>query len=201
MTRLERAENVALGLSVLGWGVLGEAEAAPEARSSVVRLTLTALNVCVGLLFLARAPVLRRASPLGLLASVPSVLAGGIALGLAPPPEDWPRVPAALFALGGVLAVAALASLGRAFAILPAVRGVVARGPYRWVRHPAYAGELVMIAACAMARADLAAAAILAAATALAVARIFAEERMLAELPAYGEYARRVPNRLVPWLW
>ncbi len=36
----------------------------------------------------------------------------------------------------------AKASLGRSFGLLPANRGVVVRGAYRWVRHPIYAGYL-----------------------------------------------------------
>src|SRR5215213_2374723 len=46
--------------------------------------------------------------------------------------------------LSGVLvAFLSLATLGRSFGIVAANRGVKTRGPYRWVRHPAYAGYLI----------------------------------------------------------
>ena len=44
-------------------------------------------------------------------------------------------------AAGVALTLWALLALGRAFGIAPADRGLVRRGPYRFVRHPMYAGE------------------------------------------------------------
>jgi protein-S-isoprenylcysteine O-methyltransferase Ste14 len=79
---------------------------------------------------------------------------------------------------------------------------VVSSGPYRWMRHPGYAGALlayfvtpllldsnwaflpaVFLAICLVVRTHL-------------------EDRTLqAELPGYREYAQRVRYRLLPGIW
>jgi protein-S-isoprenylcysteine O-methyltransferase Ste14 len=79
----------------------------------------------------------------------------------------------------------------------------VARGgPYRWVRHPAYLGALVV---------ELAAAGLLGSwwvllvgvlNAGLFVLRAALEDRaLLHELPGYAEYARQVRWRLLPGIW
>jgi len=198
---LERAFDVALGVSVVSWGALRLATAPAAARFGVVTLTLVAVNACVGVLFLARAPAVEHGPSRAIVESVPSMVAGGVALSIAPPPESW-RVGAQIaFASGGALAVLSLVSLGRSFAILPALRKIVRRGAYRVVRHPVYVGELAMVAACGAARADALALVVVLAAVAASVARIHAEERLLVKDAEYTEYARDVRWRLVPRIW
>jgi protein-S-isoprenylcysteine O-methyltransferase Ste14 len=75
--------------------------------------------------------------------------------------------------------------------------GVVDRGPYRYVRHPAHLG--LVIAACATAamfgRHSSSAGAVMLAA--IFLARILVEERALRDdEPAYDDYAERVPMLL-----
>lgn len=181
---------------------MGLVRADALARVSPVRLTITALNVCVGALFLTRGAVLRRA-PLGaLLLSLPSLVMSGVALKLAPPEATWPLHASIVFTASGVFAIVSLISLGRCFGLLPAVRGVATGGTYRLLRHPAYAGELGMVAACALAspRPALAGLATLLAAGLIAL-RIRVEEGLLCEVPDYREYARRVRYRLLPGIW
>jgi protein-S-isoprenylcysteine O-methyltransferase Ste14 len=110
-------------------------------------------------------------------------------------------VAAAAFVAGGALAIGALATLGRCFAILPSVRGVVSSGPFAWIRHPAYLGELVMVTACGMARSLEAGAVLGVAALGLVAVRIGVEEQMLGRLPSYRAYREAVRWRLIPGLW
>ena len=199
--RLARVADLAIGLSVLSWGVTGLWRAAPDERLCPARITLTALHLVVGALVLLRRPLVVRATLLELAAGVPSFLAGGVAMSLAQPLTAWPRLAEVLFVVGGAGVIASLVSLGRCFAILPGARGVVARGPYRLVRHPAYLCELVMLGGAAVAVGAPLGPAVLAAAALLMALRIAAEERPLRRLDAYRDYAARVRWRLVPHLW
>ncbi len=91
-----------------------------------------------------------------------------------------------------------LAYLGRSFGIVPADRGLVQRGPYRYVRHPVYAFEALFFIGYIVAVPTLRTAVIIALWAALQITRILREERILA---GYEEYRRRVRWRLLPGVW
>lgn len=186
---------------MLSWAVLGLVDAQPLDRLTPVRLTIGALNAIVGVLFVARAPVIRHGSVSDVAVAIPAVAVAGVALKLAPSPHQWPLGAEIPFVGGAGLAVLSFVFLGRSFAILPAVREVVARGPYRVVRHPAYLGELVMVLACFAAGPTYLGLLPLAFAVPLVVLRIGAEERALGSLPEYRAYSERVRWRLLPGVW
>jgi protein-S-isoprenylcysteine O-methyltransferase Ste14 len=79
---------------------------------------------------------------------------------------------------------------------------VIATGPYAIVRHPMYAGALVLVAGIPLALGSwfgLLPAALL---VPVLVWRLMREEAfLLAHLAGYGDYRRRVRYRLVPLLW
>jgi protein-S-isoprenylcysteine O-methyltransferase Ste14 len=181
--------------------VLGLINADPLDRLTPVRLTIAALNTVVGVLFVARAPAIRHGSTADIAVSIPAVLIAGIALKLSPLPRDWPLWAELPFAAGAALATTSFVFLGRSFAILPAVRGVVSRGPYGLVRHPAYLGELLMVLSCFAAGPTALGLLPLAFAVPLVVLRIRAEEHALQTSAEYGVYATRVRWRLLPGVW
>jgi protein-S-isoprenylcysteine O-methyltransferase Ste14 len=82
--------------------------------------------------------------------------------------------------------------LGRNLSVLAQARAVVDRGPYRWVRHPLYAGEIVSCLGLAITAGSAAAAALWLALCALQSYRALREEQVLLRaLPGYGAYRAR----------
>lgn len=201
-TWADRVFDVGIGLSVLSWTVLGLLYAPVADQFTVPRLTIATLNASVGILFLLRGPTLVRSSLQVAAVAVPSIVISGVALKLAPPAHAWSLAAQALFVAGAVVAIVALCTLGRSFAVLPALRGnVVQGGPYRLVRHPTYFGELMMLAACAVAAGTWLAALPALLAGPFLAARIMAEEKLLHRAPAYAQYTAQVRWRLLPGLW
>jgi protein-S-isoprenylcysteine O-methyltransferase Ste14 len=121
-----------------------------------------------------------------------------------PPPAD---TPAELILAGEMIAVAsciwlvvAIRFLGRCFGVLPEARGLVTRGPYGFVRHPLYVGEIGACLGLLIAAPTVLNALAFAGLGLAQTVRMGLEERALtAAFPAYAAYAERVP-RLIPSL-
>jgi protein-S-isoprenylcysteine O-methyltransferase Ste14 len=124
---------------------------------------------------------------------------------LVTPAEAAPIVPAVLcFAImiaGLSLQVSAKAVLGLSFGVVAANRGVKVLGPYRFMRHPIYAGYTVTHIGNLLAMPSLANTACYTLALALQIVRISREERLLTQDAAYCVYVARVRYRLVPGLF
>jgi protein-S-isoprenylcysteine O-methyltransferase Ste14 len=105
----------------------------------------------------------------------------------------------AVVMLGTLFTIWSLATLGRCFGLLPEVRGLVVRGPYRLVRHPVYLGEVIASLGSLIAKPHPLIVATLIVFVLLQYWRTVYEERALAAaFPSdYPAYRRRVP-RLVP---
>ncbi len=197
----EAAFNFLLGLSVLSWAVLGLVTAGEEELTTPVRWVISALHLSVAGLLIFRGPAARHGSPAAVAMSLPGLLISGWALSAAPSPSQWPWPAQVLLTAGGLLAIVTFFYLGKSFAILPALRGIVVRGTYRLVRHPAYTGELLMIFGCVLARPVVASVAAFFLAVPLVALRIHAEEALLMTRRQYRSYAGVVRWRLVPGLW
>ena len=136
---------------MLSWAVLGIAQEWQRGSVTSVRVCISLLHLCVGLLFIFRAPLRKDASLPSIAITALSFLACGVAFKLAPPTHEWPTAARALFVVGTGVAIVSLLQLGRSFAVFAAVRKIVVRGPYRIVRHPAYAGEFLLLTSCFLA--------------------------------------------------
>jgi protein-S-isoprenylcysteine O-methyltransferase Ste14 len=110
-------------------------------------------------------------------------------------------VSGAFLCCGTGFATWSLAVLGRCFGIFPEVRGLIRRGPYRWVRHPVYLGEIVAAAGILVVRPHALTAILVAVFVGLQCWRsVFEESALTAAFPVeYPAYRATVP-RLVPGL-
>ena len=133
--------------------------------------------------------------------ALPSFVVGGLAFRWSPEPERWSSPSVAMFVVGSVITVAALLTLGRSFSVLPARREVVAKGLYRFVRHPAYAGECLLVAAMVAATMEWYSFLALAAFIPVMILRLKAEEQVMAGSPDYLVYRDSVRWRLLPGVW
>lgn len=78
----------------------------------------------------------------------------------------------------------------------------VSSGPYRWVRHPMYAGIIPLMLSIPLALGSRWALVPAALIGVLFIVRTALEDRTLqAELPGYADYARRTRYRLLPGVW
>jgi len=79
---------------------------------------------------------------------------------------------------------------------------VISTGPYALVRHPMYAGGLVMLLGMPIALGWWWGVLVMAAILPALIWRLFDEERFLTRnLPGYGEYQHKVRYRLIPQIW
>jgi protein-S-isoprenylcysteine O-methyltransferase Ste14 len=99
---------------------------------------------------------------------------------------------------GLALAVWGMFTLGKSFGIAPADRGLIFHGPYHYLRHPIYAGELLAVLAIVLGEPSPRNAPTFTVLLLTVLARIRWEERALG---GYGGYACQVRWRLIPGLW
>jgi protein-S-isoprenylcysteine O-methyltransferase Ste14 len=125
--------------------------------------------------------------------------------------HGWSHVPRVAVAAGDVLVVVGLAFVALVFrantftsATIEVARDqtVISNGPYAVVRHPMYAGALLMLLGVPVALGSWWAALALVPLSAVIIARLLDEERVLVrELAGYEAYRTRVRHRLVPYVW
>lgn len=115
----------------------------------------------------------------------------------------WMIVPLAAFVTGVALRLIAMRTLGRWYSHHVASgtgQRTVTSGPYRVIRHPAYAGMLIAnISLTAFFFNPMSVVFLLLLATAVTW-RILVEERVLHNMPGYSAYSAR-KHRLIPGVW
>ncbi len=198
---IEKIFNIFLGLSFLSWACLGILYSKAEDRFTIVRVVIAVLHIAIGVLIFRRISAKKETVLRHVLLSLPSLLNAGIAFKLSALPHIWPWYAQIIFLLGAIIALISFCFLGKNFAILPVLRDVSVKGPYRIVRHPVYAGEFIMIAACALSNLTILSIITIVLAVPFAVIRIYAEESVLKESSIYCSYMKKVKYRLIPLIY
>jgi len=103
--------------------------------------------------------------------------------------------------VGVVIMMVALASLGRSFGIVAANRGIKQSGPYRWVRHPLYAGELIFFTGFLLTTFSPYNLVLWFGVLCGLVVRSWAKEDHLSQDPEYQAYMKAVPYGFFPKLF
>ncbi|SPQ01904.1 conserved membrane hypothetical protein [Candidatus Sulfobium mesophilum] len=106
-----------------------------------------------------------------------------------------------LVTFGACLSLATLLSLGRRFGVRPALRGLVTRGPYRFVRHPMYLSYMIADIGYNLQEWNFGTLMLVTAGWASLLYRIHAEERILSKDNGWPAYVASVRYRLLPGLW
>ena len=168
----------------------------------VTALSASYMTIIVFILLAAGRPLARYETPMPNL----SAAVGGFAVYLfgvlkpAATPLVSIYIPLVLLAAGAAIVLWALWYLRRAFSVVPQARTVVANGPYRYVRHPMYVGNMLTIVGLGLIVGTLSALFLSLICLALQVARARYEDRLLAStFNEYGAYMSRV-NAFFPRL-
>ena len=123
------------------------------------------------------------------------------------------EMPILLVALGFVFVVLGEILFGWAMVVNPFFHGmmtiqddrqhqVVSTGPYRWIRHPGYLGQILLYLGTPLLLASWWALLLGLTMTLVFIYRIAKEDKVLRnDLPGYEEYAEQVSKRLLPCIW
>ena len=103
--------------------------------------------------------------------------------------------------IGMIMMLVTIRHLGRSFSLVPQARSVVQTGPYRWIKHPLYLAEEIVIVGVVLQYLTPATVIVLVLHIGVQVCRILYEEDLLRRTcPEYSSYeASRW--RLVPYIW
>ena len=105
------------------------------------------------------------------------------------------------YIIGTAFQFYAKTSLGRSFGLLPAQRGLVASGPYRWVRHPMYLGYLIGQTGFVLTNFSWRNVSVLIGIYLALGLRISREEGVLQCSDDYHDYRKQVRWRLIPYIF
>ena len=106
-----------------------------------------------------------------------------------------------LVTLAAGLSLVSLLTMGRRFGVRPALRGLVTRGPYKFVRHPIYLSYVLGDIGYNLQEWNSVTVLLVLIGWASLVYRIHAEERVLSQHAEWPVYVVLVRYRLFPGLW
>jgi protein-S-isoprenylcysteine O-methyltransferase Ste14 len=173
--------------------------AAPE-RITLALFVVSAFAI-QGLALFARVPKKRDWRPVALFFSI-GVTYYFLAVQLAPGTKLIPESAGAVMEVCGIVwQLFAKASLRRSFGILPANRGVVSCGAYRFIRHPMYLGYFIADLGFLLTNFGVQNLLVCGGQFLLQIGRIVREERLLCADETYRAYKSKVRYRVIPGIF
>ena len=100
-----------------------------------------------------------------------------------------------------ILSAICIATIGRSFGILIALRKVRTHGIYGLVRHPMYAADILLRAGYIVSHLNLLTSVLFVVSSACYIYRAILEERFLKQTPEYQEYMKHVRYRFIPFVF
>ena len=113
----------------------------------------------------------------------------------------WPAAGLVMVTLAAGLSLVSLLAMGRFFGVRPALRGLVTRGPYKFVRHPMYLSYVLADIGYNLQEWNSVTLLLVLIGWASLIYRIRAEERVLSQHAEWSAYVALVRYRLLPGLW
>jgi protein-S-isoprenylcysteine O-methyltransferase Ste14 len=113
----------------------------------------------------------------------------------------WPAAGLVMVTLAAGLSLVSLLAMGRFFGVRPALRGLVTRGPYKFLRHPMYLSYVLADIGYNLQEWNSVTLLLVLVGWASLVYRIHAEERVLSQHAEWPAYVALVRYRLLPGLW
>jgi protein-S-isoprenylcysteine O-methyltransferase Ste14 len=174
-------------------------------RADPTRITLLLLVVAecftLGLSLVVRVPMRRDWNPISLICALGASYYF-LAIQLAPGTRLVPEALGAALQIAGICwQLFAKFSLRRSFGVLPANRGVVSHGAYRFVRHPMYLGYFIMDMGFLLTNFGVQNIIAYGAQVTLQIVRIIREEKILSADERYRAYKGKVHYRVIPGLF
>ena len=167
-------------------------------------LVASAMHFLIAYLFIVREEARSTPNLRESIAPVVSIAAPSLILNISihfRPMFEFTNIGMCLMITGLLISVVAFSCLGKSFSILPARRRIVTRGLYRMIRHPAYAGEIMMEVGIVLIHLNIAAVTMFVVGITATLYRITIEERKLSADDQYRNYRLKVRYRLLPLVW
>ena len=198
LSKREQVANITLALGYSWFFVNNLAYLTVSFRVSVLILAVFHLLI-IAIAILRRPPKRVSLAPFDIVITLLGTYSATFMVGISSQEEQ-----VALQALGGVgllISLVAVLSLRGSFGLLPADRGIVREGLYRFIRHPIYAGYLISMSCFLAQNYSLWNLGCFVSFCLFETLRLLREEKLLLQNPEYLRYSRSVRWRILPYVW